>query len=965
MKIHVLYHRFLSSRNERLSTAFGRLNKNGRHNVSCHDLSMYGIRDLSGVDVLILSDLIESKALEIVDEARQRGVYIIYDSALGNEAQGFLPDKSYQLIRDVRAHNLRDMILKKSDKVTSADESVVLQHKHIRDILTVIGDGDHVKWSEVFDSMAHPVPGRRKDSGDHERNIFFVSPTLMWPHQYISDILVKNLMDMGHSVRLFTLKPARFHRESICRFKDFDPEFVNRVLGYAEELWKLPLLIDKLQPDLLLTVQGYMIPRQILAEIGRRKVRTPVWFMDEPYDASRSSSYGRYFTHVFLQDRSSLSYHRHHGNHASFYLPHGCDPGGVHAIGREEGEVINDVTIVGTPFPARMMLVKRLLEAKINVVVAGRGWKDFADRLPAASRPMLSVNEGIISLSDAASFYRRSKININVHRSEDDFSTNPGTFRAVSPNCSMFYISGSGGFQMADTAREETKEFFLPGREIILFDSADECVEQVRYYLKNDDERLAIAWAGHERAIREHTYSHRLDSLLRIAEETDEAGVDSGHRRIGYINLLGNSPDAADHICEGSSHAVLVDRNSAKNHPDSIKQILIDPMAGFASAMNEAVLETPSDIIIAGGIGLWKSNSRMNEIVNLFYTDLYLGMLLLRDCQDDRITGFVMPVRTIMNAGSFRFGDVTKSVMDMRYRLEDMGLVVKEVHFDSQPVDGSPFSMEMPEDSRKYILDWTDDPASRLKAQRLLSIVLDNQDKVSVEEAGTIVRRAIQVCPSFERGRRQLGSMLLKDGEYFEASRFLKSVWESETDNPQAALLYAMSLFMSSDFAMAHLVLDGVLSADTTPSQKATAWYQKGLIQKKMSQFEDARGAFTKALELDPTHFNSMQELALIYNNIGLNEDALQMLRSKLDITGDASTMNDIGVISWQSGKKEEAYKWLIKALEKDPSNRDAVMNIYSVGTCLGYKGKLKDPIITYLSLRPGDAEVAKLLQSI
>ncbi|MBI5327372.1 MAG: glycosyltransferase [Deltaproteobacteria bacterium] len=953
MKIHVLYHWFLTHLNERLSGTFEKFSNNSGHSFSFYELSMYRVQDLYGVDVFIFSNLRDKKALEIADESRMRGIRIIYDIATGDDVQ------------DVRAHNLRDMIMKTADKVTSADESVALHHKHIKDVLTVIRNGDHEKWSEVIASVSHPIQRHREDSWNHKKRIFFVAPTLMWPHQYIADVLVKNLMDMGHCVQLFTLKPTRFHRETICRFKDFDNDYVSRVLEYAEDIWKLPLLIDRDKPALVLTVQGYMIPGQILVEIGRRKVHSAVWFMDEPYDTSRSSSYGRYFTHVFLQDSSSVSYHRRHGNPESFYLPHGCDHAGVHPKGVGKEVFLNDVALVGTPFPARMSLVKRMLEANIKVAVVGKGWKRFADGLPAASKAMLSVNEGTISFSNATSFYRRSKININVHRSEDDFSTNPGTFRAVSPNCSMFYIPGSGGFQLADAGREETKDFFVPGKEIILFNSQDECVEMARHYLTHDDKRLGIAMAGYERVVREHTYSHRLDRMLKMIDESDGVRFNTGHRKSGYLNILGDIPHSTTHICEGSIHAVLVDRNSAIDISERIKQIRIDPLAGFASAINTAVLEMPSDFIIAGGMGLWQSNNSMEEILKLFYRDIYLGMVLFRDTKGGRITGFVMPVRVVMDSGSFRFGDVTKSILDIRYRLEDMGLVVQEVSLESQPVDGTPFSKELSEDEMEFLLEWTDDPESRIKAQRLLSVVLDNQGKMNVKDSKSIIRKAIQICPSFRNGRTQLGALLLKHGEFSEARLHLKTVWELERDNAQSALLYALSLFMSSDFEMAHLALDDVLSGDSTPSQKATAWYQKGLIHKKRNQLEYAHGAFTKALELDPSHFNSMQELALIYISMGENEHALQILRKKLHFTDDAPTMNDIGVISWQSGKKEEAYKWLIKALKKDPSNRDAVINVYSVGTDLGYQGKLKDSIITYLSLRPGDAEVAKLLQSM
>ena len=39
-------------------------------------------------------------------------------------------------------------------------------------------------------------------------------------------------------------------------------------------------------------------------------------------------------------------------------------------------------------------------------------------------------------------------------------------------------------------------------------------VEKVRYYLKHEDERAAIAQAGYERTLREHTYVHRFRDIF-------------------------------------------------------------------------------------------------------------------------------------------------------------------------------------------------------------------------------------------------------------------------------------------------------------------------------------------------------------------------------------------------------------------------------------------------------------------
>jgi spore maturation protein CgeB len=57
---------------------------------------------------------------------------------------------------------------------------------------------------------------------------------------------------------------------------------------------------------------------------------------------------------------------------------------------------------------------------------------------------------------------------------------------------------------------------FEPGKEVVAYRSPEECVELVKYYLEHDKEREAIARAGQERTLREHTYYHRMQELVEI-----------------------------------------------------------------------------------------------------------------------------------------------------------------------------------------------------------------------------------------------------------------------------------------------------------------------------------------------------------------------------------------------------------------------------------------------------------------
>jgi len=71
----------------------------------------------------------------------------------------------------------------------------------------------------------------------------------------------------------------------------------------------------------------------------------------------------------------------------------------------------------------------------------------------------------------------------------------------------------AGGFYMTGWL-EELAEHYEIGREIVCYRSHTELVDLSRYYLAHADERERIRRAGHERAIRCHTWQHRFAGLF-------------------------------------------------------------------------------------------------------------------------------------------------------------------------------------------------------------------------------------------------------------------------------------------------------------------------------------------------------------------------------------------------------------------------------------------------------------------
>ncbi|CAN5731304.1 hypothetical protein BH24ACI5_BH24ACI5_07880 [soil metagenome] len=101
--------------------------------------------------------------------------------------------------------------------------------------------------------------------------------------------------------------------------------------------------------------------------------------------------------------------------------------------------------------------------------------------------------------------YQRTRIGFNVH--------NRGAYTVGSYR--LFDLPGNGVMQLSDGG-EYLQDFFDVGNEIIGYDSADDLVDRIRYYLEHDDERRRIALNGYRRVIRDHRIRTRLHEAAAL-----------------------------------------------------------------------------------------------------------------------------------------------------------------------------------------------------------------------------------------------------------------------------------------------------------------------------------------------------------------------------------------------------------------------------------------------------------------
>lgn len=163
----------------------------------------------------------------------------------------------------------------------------------------------------------------------------------------------------------------------------------------------------------------------------------------------------------------------------------------------------SDVSAIGAYEPERANSMLYLASNGVKINVWGNGWSSWLGR-----HPNLKVKNQFLFGKDYAKAINASKINLNFLRK---INRDEVTSRSVE-------IPACGGFMLAErTVRH--KKFFTEGAEAEFFDSNEELLEKTRFYLKNENERNSIAFAGRERCLKSgYSTAEQLRNVLEYLE---------------------------------------------------------------------------------------------------------------------------------------------------------------------------------------------------------------------------------------------------------------------------------------------------------------------------------------------------------------------------------------------------------------------------------------------------------------
>jgi len=181
-----------------------------------------------------------------------------------------------------------------------------------------------------------------------------------------------------------------------------------------------------------------------------------------------------------------------------------------------------DVSFVGSLSPAhpvRARLVEWLAgQTRLDI------WGNGVDQFPADSAIHRHYH-GEAWGTDMFTALARSKITVNNHIGiAENFANNMRLYEATGMGCLLL-----------NDRKSNIADMFDPGREIVCYDSPEECLDLIRYYAKNDAEREKIAAAGQRRTLAEHSYVNRTAELVKLFQrhiaEPDSRAIGSARRR--------------------------------------------------------------------------------------------------------------------------------------------------------------------------------------------------------------------------------------------------------------------------------------------------------------------------------------------------------------------------------------------------------------------------------------------------
>lgn len=341
--------------------------------------------------------------------------------------------------------------------------------------------------------------------------------------------------DYGRPQRGLSVEHTNFY-DCLSQMNDVEAEFFGvdeTMLSFSRDEMNQKLIekVEETKPDLLFC---YLLSEELKKETisyitKKTKTKTFNWFADDHWRIPIFSRYwAPHFTMVSTTDSQAKDVYKSYGITNVFKTQWGANP----HLYFPQDQTLNpgnlNVTFVGQKYGKRGQYIKQIQNAGFPVEAFGGGWTGGR----VSHQRMLEIfSFSKINLNFAETYYygfsswikRAAKLFIAKEMGQYKFTghhfvDNWRSMKGTQKKCikgRVFEVPAAGGFMLTAKSDDDISEYYVPGKEIEVFESAPELMEKIKYYLSHEQERQAIAKAGFERTMRDHTYNKRFEEMFK------------------------------------------------------------------------------------------------------------------------------------------------------------------------------------------------------------------------------------------------------------------------------------------------------------------------------------------------------------------------------------------------------------------------------------------------------------------
>lgn len=323
----------------------------------------------------------------------------------------------------------------------------------------------------------------------------------------IARYAVSALESLGHHVRWLdhSVHATSYHQLESLKSPQHRLALQSK---YAEMLSRVTMAqLAEDPPDLVLSLAQAPLILPALEHLRRKKFLTAMWFVENyrhlTYWQQLAAGYDFWFV---IQQEPCIAALKRAGAKDVRYLPMAADPS-LHRpleLTREEREEYgSDVSFVGAGYANRRKIFPWLVGRDWTFKIWGNEWEGATDLTSVLQR-----NGARVDTDTCLKVFNASAVNLNLHSWAGTGFDPDGDF--VNPR--TFELAACGAFQLAD--RRSLMPDLFAENDIATLSSPDALPGEIARWLREPEQRVAMAAQARRRVLAEHTYRHRMRDLL-------------------------------------------------------------------------------------------------------------------------------------------------------------------------------------------------------------------------------------------------------------------------------------------------------------------------------------------------------------------------------------------------------------------------------------------------------------------